>query len=84
MHTKHKQRAVIEFLLLDGRSGDEIIIHLRKVYEKAAYSRTTVFRWINQIRSGNSELQSDKSPGRAPRSEMDGGIRNILRDNPFA
>jgi transposase len=74
MDLKQKQRAVIEFPLLEGRRDDEIAIRLQNVYEAAAYSRATVFRWINKIRNGNSELQSDKSPGRPPRYEADGDI----------
>jgi hypothetical protein len=38
----------------------------------------------SKIRSGNPELQSDKSPGTPPRYETDGDIQNILRENPFA
>jgi hypothetical protein len=84
MHTKQKQFAVIELLFLEGWPGDEIPIRLHNLYEEAACSRATVFRWISTIRSGNSELQSDKSPGRQPRCETDWNIRSILRDNPFA
>jgi hypothetical protein len=84
MNTKQKQRTVIEFLLLEGRPGDEIAVRLHNVYQEAAYSRAAVFGWISQIRSGNSELQSDKSPGRLPGYEMDGKIRKIPRANPVA
>jgi hypothetical protein len=75
---------VIEFLLIEGRPGDEIASRLHNVYEEADHSRATVFRWISKTVSGNSELQSDKSLGRPPRYDTDGDIRNILRDNPFA
>jgi hypothetical protein len=34
MDTKQRQRAVIEFLLLEGRPGDEIAIRLHNVYEE--------------------------------------------------
>jgi hypothetical protein len=85
MNMKQKQRAVIEFLLLEGRLGDDIAIHRHTVSEDAAYSRAAVFRWTSKIRSGNSEPQSDKSPGdRLDIRRMGIFDRTILRDNPFA
>jgi hypothetical protein len=33
MDGKEKQRAVIEFLLFEGRAGEEIVIRLRNLYD---------------------------------------------------
>jgi hypothetical protein len=46
MDAKQKQRAVIEFLLLEGRPGNKTAIRLHDMHEEAAYSRATMFRWI--------------------------------------
>jgi hypothetical protein len=75
---------VTEFLLLEGRPGDEIAIRLHNISEEAADSRATAFRWITTICRGNPELQSDKPPERPSRYETDEDICDILRDNPFA
>jgi transposase len=84
MEIKDKQRAVIEFLLLEGCAGDEIAIRLRNVYGEDAYSRATVFRWITEVRRGNEELRNEGRPGRPCRHEIDAVIRSILRDEPNA
>jgi transposase len=83
MDVKQKQRTVIEFLLLEGRAGEEITIRLYDVYGEDAYSRVTVFRWINRIRSSDGELESEKPPSRPPRYETDRQIQEIIRDHPF-
>jgi hypothetical protein len=36
MDTKQKQRAVIEFLVLEGQPGEEIAIRLHNVYDESA------------------------------------------------
>jgi hypothetical protein len=43
MKVKQQQCAVIEFLLFEGRRGEEITIGLHIVYGEAANSRSTVF-----------------------------------------
>jgi histone-lysine N-methyltransferase SETMAR len=84
MDVKDKQRTVIEFLLLEGCSGDEITIRLKRVYGSAAYCRASVFRWINEVRRGNEELRNEGRPGRPYRYETDAAIRSILREDPNA
>jgi hypothetical protein len=42
MDVKDKQRIVIEFLLVEGCTGDEMAARLRNVYGAEAYSRATV------------------------------------------
>jgi hypothetical protein len=79
---KQKQRAVIEFLLLEGRSGDEIAQRLHNVYGQDADCRAPVFRWIQEARRGNKERGDEGCPGKPCRYEVDAVIRSILQDTP--
>jgi transposase-like protein len=54
MNVKHKQRAVIEFLLLEGRAG-EIVIRLRNLYN-------SVVRWIGEVRRRSEEFRNEGRP----------------------
>jgi hypothetical protein len=58
MDVKEKQRAVIEFLSLEGCPGDEILIRLQNVHGTDGYSRSSVFHWIQGVRRGNEELRN--------------------------
>jgi hypothetical protein len=53
---KEKERAAIEFLQLERCANEEIVIHLWNVYGAVAYCRTSVFRWINEVRRAKKEL----------------------------
>jgi transposase len=64
--------------------GRQIAARLRNVYDEDAYSRATVFRWINEVRRGNEELRNEGKPGTPCRQETDAAIRSILRDKPNA
>jgi hypothetical protein len=66
---KHKQRVVIEFLLLEGCEDDNIVLRLQNAYSRDAYCRSSVFRWMNEIRHGNEELRNEGRPGRPFRYE---------------
>jgi hypothetical protein len=54
------------------------------VYVRDAYSRSSVFHWIQEVRRGNEELWNEGRPGRPSRYEIDASIRLILEDNPNA
>jgi hypothetical protein len=56
MDVEQKQRAIIEFLLLEGCEDDNIVLCLQNGYGPDAYYRASVFRWMNEIRRGNEEL----------------------------
>jgi hypothetical protein len=56
MDVKQKQRPVIEFLLLEGWEGDEIMLRLSNADGKDASCRALVFRWMNVIRRGSENL----------------------------
>jgi hypothetical protein len=59
MEAKDKQRAVIEFVLLEGCAGEELKISLENVYGSDACCCASVLRWINEDRSGNEELRNE-------------------------
>jgi hypothetical protein len=64
MDLKRKQRGVIEFLLFEGRPGDEIAQRLHNVYGHDPCCRVSVFRWIQEARRGNKDLCNEGRPGR--------------------
>jgi hypothetical protein len=80
MDVKDKQRAFIEFLLLEGCAGEEIVIRLRNLYGSAAYCRASLFRWINEVRRVNEELRHEGRPGRPYPYEIDAVIGIILQE----
>jgi hypothetical protein len=81
---KDKQRAVIEFLSLEGSPSDEIITRLQNVDGEDAYSRVLVFRWIREVGQDNQELRDEGRPGGPCRPETDDAIRAILFNEPTA
>jgi hypothetical protein len=82
MDLKNKQRAIIKFPLLNSCTGKEIVTRLRHVYGSAVYRRTSVFRWISEVRRGNEELRNEGRPKRSDRHETDAAIRSILQEDP--
>jgi transposase len=82
MDVKQKQRAVIEFLLVEACAGDEIATRLQNVYGEDAYCCASVFRWIQEIRRGNEGLRNEGRPGRPCRHEVEAAILSILQDEP--
>jgi hypothetical protein len=44
MDIKDEQRAVTEFLRLEGYASEEIVVPLRDVYGSVAHCRVSVFR----------------------------------------
>jgi hypothetical protein len=75
MDVKEKPHAVIEFLLLEGCTGNGIFMRLQNVFGPDAYSRSSVFHWIQEVRRGNEELRNEGRPGRPTRHEADASIR---------
>jgi hypothetical protein len=82
MNVKQKQRAVIEFLLLEGREGDDIVLRLQNAYGRNAYCQVSVFRWMNEIRRGSEELRNEGYPGTSHCYKTDAAFGSILRDDP--
>jgi hypothetical protein len=54
--------AITEFVLLEGRASEEIMIRLRDIYGLAAYPHASVFRWISDVHRGNEELETKDTP----------------------
>jgi hypothetical protein len=79
-----EQRAIIEFLLLEGCEGDDIMLRLQNGPGRDAYCRTSIARWMNEICRGNEEFGNEGRPGRPYRRETDAALRSILRDDPNA
>ncbi|PSN58134.1 hypothetical protein C0J52_01023 [Blattella germanica] len=65
----HKQRAVIEFLVVEKETVGNIHKRLCKVYETSAVDRSTVGRWARQVaasKGGAAELKDLQWAGRPP------------------
>ena len=59
-----KHRVVIEFLLLDGKTAQNICRRLKQVYGDGAKTTDTVMRWVKQINDGLEEpTESDFAIG---------------------
>jgi hypothetical protein len=70
MNVKTEQRAVIEFLFLEGSDREEIAQYLRNVEGDQVYFRAAVLQWIKKIRNGNEEL-CHEGPSRRYQYEID-------------
>jgi hypothetical protein len=81
MDVKGNQAPVIDFLLLEGCTGKEIVIRLRNVYGSAAYCRVSLFRRISEVCRGKEELRNEGRPEIPPRHETDAVIWSILQEN---
>ena len=51
--SQQKQRVVIEFLLSEGETAQNI--RLKQVYGDSAIDYSTVTRWVNRINDGQEE-----------------------------
>lgn len=81
--SKDKQRAVIEFLRLEGESGDNIHSRLVKVYQEDAYSRSAVFEWVREVDQGRSDLNDCPRSGRPRDLHITTQITTLLLEHPF-
>ena len=59
-----KQKAVTEFLTIEGVGAKEIIDRLRNFYKESALSYTSVRRWVVQFKSGSSDISDKPRSGR--------------------
>ena len=67
-----KQKAVIEFLMKEGRAAREISDRLRNVYEECALSYPSVKRWMAAFKGGRSDI-IDKARSGRPLSALTNG-----------
>ena len=53
--SRQKQRVIIEFLLSEGETAQNISRRLKQVYGDGAIDYSTVTRWVKQINDGQEE-----------------------------
>ena len=53
--SRQKQRVVIEFLLLEGETAQNICRRLKQMYSDGAIDYSTVTRWMKRINDGQEE-----------------------------
>ena len=58
------QRSIVFFLWKRGVSGAEIQRQLADVFGVQAMSRSTVFRWLDLLKTGRDSLEDDFRQGR--------------------
>jgi hypothetical protein len=75
MDVEDKQRSAIEFLLLEGHAGREIVICLWKVYGSGVHCRTSVFRRVSETCPSNEELRNKGHPRRSYQHDTDAAIQ---------
>ena len=57
-------RSVIRFLLMKGKSREEIFVELSSVYGEESPSISTVKRWFNHLRDGRTSVFDEEKSGR--------------------
>lgn len=77
-----EQRYVISFLVKKGLKTKDIILELQETYHEEAFSKTTVYYWINEIKLGRTDFNNIPSPGRPVDSYIDEFILKELDANP--
>ncbi|GAB1864078.1 Mos1 transposase HTH domain-containing protein [Camponotus japonicus] len=61
---KKQYRSVIRFLLLDGKTCEEIKVTLHAIYKDHASSMTTIRYWFNEFKHGRTFVFDEECPGR--------------------
>ena len=62
-------RSVIKFLLLEGKSAEEILTRLEQAYGSKGPARCTVYKWIAQFKGGRQSVD-DNTEGRGRPEEI--------------
>lgn len=60
------QRYVTWFLLQRGHKTSEILLQLQEVCQDSAPSKTTVYRWVDDFKSGKMTIEDGPRSGRPP------------------
>jgi hypothetical protein len=69
-----EQRYVIKFFIDEGMKPLDILIRLHKHYGPRAFSRFTLYFWIDEARRGRTGLSEILGPGRTP----DEGLATVI------
>lgn len=78
------QRSIVFFLWKRGVSGAEIQRQLADVFGVQAMSRSTVFRWLDLLKTGRDSLEDDPRQGRPSTAVSDksvAAVKNVLEDD---
>lgn len=78
-----EQRFVIKFLLRKNFKNEEIITELQTVYGDDAYSQSSIYFWISEIRRGRTDLLNQQGSGRPIDDQTDLLILKELEIDPF-
>jgi len=63
--SKQAQRAVVQFLSVEGVSGTDIYSRMNNVYGTECMPRTAFFRWCSDFRHGRVSTADMPRPGQA-------------------
>ena len=77
--SKVKYRAVIRYLYLKGKTGQEIHCELTNVYGSSAPSYAQVKFWVGEFKRGRTSLEGEARSGR-PSDATDEEMCNKVRD----
>lgn len=79
-----EQRYAIRYLLRKNFSSLDIVSEIQETYKDEAYSQTTIYFWISEIKKGRTDLSNLPSTGRPVDEQIDYLILRELEINPFA
>jgi hypothetical protein len=77
------QRYVIKFLWESGKAADAIHLTLQEHYDKDAYCERTVYRWVQALKLGRTNLSNIPSPGRTPDELLPAHIQQAMMADPY-
>lgn len=78
-------RAVIYYLAKKGEKPQEIHKHIVETYGENAPDKSTVSRWVNNMKWGRKDLETRKSSGRPPEANTPtkiNAVRLAVANNP--
>lgn len=79
-----EQRYANQFLLRKNLSPQKIVSEIKETYGDAAYSQSSIYFWIKEIKLGRTDLSNLPSTGKQVDDQIDYHIIYELECNPFA
>jgi histone-lysine N-methyltransferase SETMAR len=77
-----EQRYIIKFFMEEGKKGKKIIERLQRHYGTDALARSTVYKWMNELKRGRTDLTNIPSPGRPREEELARAIAHKHEEDP--